>query len=591
MMKIKPKAPLFKSEGIPAWGMQGKQFDDFLVSMSMADNVAVDTESNAEDLRDGTGFVLGVSVSFRVGGSEPHRVYFPVNHGDENYDKESIDRLFEELYKHTLIFHNAKHDLVALEVLGYKFTGKFYDTMLMVHMIDENLPSKALDYTSRHYLGAEFHKERSAEMQAWIDLFGWGQLPAKMTEEYASHDAYLTLLLWERLFSKFKKDVTEEGWEFEQEFIRTIIDIEGRGILVDVDFVEREINRGTHTMNDLVDTLGFVPSGNDLVSYLLDDLKLPVLKKTAKGNPSFDKEAMEQYEHLLEQRNDASAQYVLVYRGWQKTISASYRGFLNYLSSDGRLRANYKIHGTRTGRLSCEKPNLQQIPRSSSKDWNGGLKRAFIAAPGFRLIDFDYGQLELRLGAAYAHESKLITVFAENRDVFQEMSNETGMPRQDCKTLNYTIQFGGGVNRIATVFGVTAAEAQEILEKYYARYPRIRAAAKKAELIVKQKGKIQVWSGRYRHFTKAEQRTKAYKAFNAMIQGGAADIVKRQIVKVNKALDPEVARIVLTVHDSIVVEIREDKVDELVPQIKEMLADVKPNFGVKFAVDAKEWGS
>src|SRR6185437_5333306 len=147
---------------------------------------------------------------------------------------------------------------------------------------------------------------------------------------------------------------------------------------------------------------------------------------------------------------------ILEYRGWSKTTSSNYRPYLALLSPDGRLRPNYKQHGTLTGRLSCEMPNLQQIPREGSKRWNGQLKKCFITLdPDEMLLEFDYSQLELRLGAAYAKEESLIQVFREGRDIFQEMAEALEMDRQSTKTMNYAIAYGAGVTRISNVLDIS----------------------------------------------------------------------------------------------------------------------------------------
>src|SRR4030095_487557 len=130
---------------------------------------------------------------------------------------------------------------------------------------------------------------------------------------------------------------------------------------------------------------------------------------------------------------------------------------------DGRLRAEYKPHGTVTGRFSCADPNLQQIPKETDKPWNGAVKSCLIAEDGYKLYELDYSQLEFRLAASAAKEEGLLEIFDDpNRDVFTEMAAELGMDRNSTKTLNYTIQYGGGVKRIKAVFGVSASEAKSI---------------------------------------------------------------------------------------------------------------------------------
>jgi DNA polymerase-1 len=298
---------------------------------------------------------------------------------------------------------------------------------------------------------------------------------------------------------------------------------------------------------------------------------------------------MELYDILLERQDSPIAKRVLEYRGWQKTVGSNYRAYLRLRSPDGRLRPNYKLHGTKTGRLSCSDPNLQQIPRESDKVWNGKLKQAFLPTRGYRLMEFDYSQLELRLATAYANEIELKQVFLEDRDIFTEMSKILGFNRQDTKTFVYSVQYGAGLDRLMHVFKVSRWRAEEMRETYKQSYPGFVKVEGIAKMRCRTRGKVQLWSGRYRHFF--DRDSDAHKAFNSAILGGAADIVEHVMVRLFKEIDnEEECRMLLTVHDSVVFEIREDVVEDYKAAIIEIMSDVKPDFGVKFAVDGKEWG-
>src|SRR5690606_39266387 len=152
---------------------------------------------------------------------------------------------------------------------------------------------------------------------------------------------------------------------------------------------------------------------------------------------------------------------------------AFYRSYLEHVSPDGRLRPDYKHHkdeddgGTVTGRLSCANPNLQQIPKSGKKPWNGGVKRSFIPTPGYELWEVDYSQLELSLGTAYADVKELMEVFNdESRDIFSEIAATLGLERDPTKTYVYSTQYGAGINRLVSALGVTPAKAAQIRDDY-----------------------------------------------------------------------------------------------------------------------------
>lgn len=562
--------------------------------------IALDTETNGQDIRDGRGYCYGISLATRIPGGNTVSVYLPFRHPSgpdgisHNYGAVELEQLKEAIENYTghLVFHNAKFDLESLRTLGIIYTGKFYCTMLMTHLINENIPyNKGLDSCGKYYLN-DPGKKQSPLFLGWIKVYGWAGMLARIVYEYAAYDADLTYRLWEHLFPIFTKEVKDEYWDHKQEFHHVIRTMERRGVKIDTDLCRRMIVHGELAMEDVVEILGDRNPGSPKVlrELLIDNLGLPVVKRSKKtGAPSFDKEAMAVYDQILERQDNPLAEYILSYRGWQKSVSSNYKPYLSLLSLDGRLRPNYKLHGTKTGRMSCELPNLQQIPRTGSKPWNGTMKSAFIPETGFKLWEADYGQLELRLASAYADERGLKIIFQEGRDVFSEMAQDLGMPRHDTKTLTYTIQYGGGNTRLSQVFGISLERASEIREHFYNTYPGFRTISNLAARKAQVNGKLQLWSGRHRHFLYPKD--ESHKAFNSVIQGGSADIVERTMVRLYNRVDNESeCRMLLQVHDSIVFEIKEGLEDKYLPLIKETMENVEPDFGVKFAVDIHEWG-
>jgi DNA polymerase-1 len=323
-----------------------------------------------------------------------------------------------------------------------------------------------------------------------------------------------------------------------------------------------------------------------------EKLKLPVLKHEKTGNPTFNKAAMLEYEHLLNisAQDSTLARKVLEWRGWEKAVTSYYRPYQHKVSSDGRIRCNYKLHGTKTGRWSSADPNLQQIPKVTDKPWNGSLKSCFIPETGYELWEFDYSQLELRLATAFAKIPSLLEIFADpTRDIFTEMSQQLEMTRPDTKTLVYAIQYGAGATHLSKVFRVSFAVAKERVENFYRAYPQFRILSQQASSIALRNGKLKLWSGRYRHFTSPSK--EAHKAFNSFIQGGAADVVERQMVRLDaEGLNNEECRLLLQIHDSVVFEIKSDAVERYKPRIIQILEDVRPDFGVVFRVDAHHFG-
>ena len=562
--------------------------------------LGVDTETNGEDIRDGRGYATGIGIAY-LDADGYHREYFPFRHAGPGNLPDTVLYEVKQFLEAApmVVFHNAKFDLVSLGTLGIDLIGHdWYCTMVIAHLINENWPyAKSLESCSQNYLGEEFSKKKDENLANFIKAFGWGMVPAAMMVDYGSYDAELALRLMERLYPLFMREGLEPYWPHKRKLIETVIAMESRGVLVDTQLCEQQKERARIEMAEASRLLGGLNprSPKDMKHLFIDTLGLPTINHQKTGKPTFDKYAIAQYEEMLERISSPVANLVKLYRGWGQTASTFYGPYIDHLSPDGALRPSYMHHkddhgGTVTGRLSCQRPNLQQIPRVSDKPWNGSVKKAFLARPGYTLWEADYSQLELRLGAAYAKEETLLAIFAAGDvDVFTQMSQALGMSRMDTKTLTYSMQYGAGVNRIMNVFGVSETEARRIRENYFSTFPNFRTISDMAQAKAKSQGKIRIWSGRYRHFR--DRHAEAHKALNSVIQGGAADIVERRMGAVYDNLDDGVNfRMLLQVHDSVIAEVKNGMEDEVLPEWTRIMEQVEPDFGVRFAVDAHRFG-
>jgi DNA polymerase-1 len=385
-------------------------------------------------------------------------------------------------------------------------------------------------------------------------------------------------------------------WADKQKLIRVLTAMKRRGIRVDTKLAERELAIGKAEMQRILDELGYVNLGPKAMTDLfLFKLGLPVVRRTPSGSPSFAKDAMEIYDHMLERIDSPEAKTVRVYRGWQKSTSASFKPYLDLVDNDGRVRPTFHTHRVTTGRLSCSEPNCQQISKDGGKPWNQHVKECFIAKPGYILLSADYSQLELRLATAYADEEMLKRVFEEGRDIFSEMGAQLHMDRDSTKRLVYTLQYGGGEKRLMNVFGVSQEVARQIKNNFWNTYPRFRALNEGCAAKVKREGRLRLWTGRWRTF---EYSSQSYKAMNSLIQGGAADIMEHVMVRVFEELDNEECELLLQVHDELVFEVKEDREEEYRESIKTIMEDIdgalpeemRGAFKVKFNVETKIWG-
>ena len=557
--------------------------------------IAVDTEATGLSIADGKDKCIGVSIATVIDGT-PYSHYFPFAHvvGD-NCSSDVLEKLKQLLEgDHTLVFCNAQYDILSLETIGINVEHtNFIDVPTVAHLINENKPyNKGLDSLAQYYLkDSGKHKDEFLEKQKKI---GWPETTWEQMWPYAVVDAELTWRLWSVLRITHQwEDLPDEIWPHKQNLIRLLLSMKRHGVRIDVQLAKEYVHKGEQEMAQIEKDLGINPaSPKQMKKLLIDDLGLPVVKNSKlTGAPSFDKEAMLTYDSMLEKLENPVAKQIKEFRGWQKAVSASYRPYLDLVGMDGRLRCSYRLHGTATGRLSCAEPNLQQIPKASDKPWNGKVKECFIAEDGFVLINADFSQLELRLATAYAGEEELKEVFNEGRDIFTEMSKQLGMSRHETKTLVYSMQYGAGEQRLMNAFGVDKPTAKQIRQNYFDTYPHFRRLNERCTAKVEQTGEIKIWSGRKRRF---EHRNDAYKAMNSLIQGGAADIVERIMVKCFQELEGPECRMLLQVHDSITFEVKESVVPQYMEKIRTTMEDVNAvtgdiDFDVRFAVEVDNW--
>lgn len=551
--------------------------------------IAVDTETTGLNCVGKVDYCIGVSIA-AVLDDGPISTYIPIRHSiglNVTTDIASKLKYVLEQEDRPLIFANVQFDVLALETVDIHTANQpFYDILTMANMIDENNPiQKSLANLSIRYLDEqgkldtpEIKKEKKS---------GWKNTTPEDIYDYAVADAVTTWRIWDKLVTHAEWEILPaEVWEEKQKLIRLLMVMRRRGVGINTELCQEMIDLGEKRLEEIKAELGINPaSPKDMARLLLEDLGLPVVKKSkTTGKPSFDKFAMEEYEVLLERMDSPVANLIKEFRGWQKAVSASYKPYLELVDADGRLRCSYNTHRTVSGRLSSSDPNLQQVPKASDKPWNGRVKECFIPKDGYTLVEFDYSQLELRLGTAYAGEESLKQVFAEGRDIFDEMSAQLGMSRQDTKTLVYSMQYGAGEKRIMAAFGVDQPTAKRLRENYFNTYPRFKALSDSATHRAEETGRVRIWSGRYRHFQYASE---SYKALNSVIQGGAADIVERVMVRAHESLDNENCRLLLQVHDSLVWEIKTEYVDVWTKHIIALMEDVEPkDFDVRFAVEA-----
>lgn len=582
------------------------------VNALAAPYLVVDTESNGKDARvPGVISTVGTALACRPRGlAQICATYVPFRHKVGTNAGEDVFKEVKELIEAhpRLVGHNWKHDRVALENIDIEPKNEFFDTMLIEHFNNgkqlgwnqqyQIMANHKLDTLSRKYGGQP--KAMPPAMQAIRDIFEpsigilwWEYVSAELMFLYSANDGYITAELFEELEPLFNSYAPNKSlWKTDQKFIAVLNRMEQTGIRINQEFVNKKIDDHEYKMTEITEKLGGLNpnSPKDLKKLIIDQLgiKLDSPPLTDSGNLSFSSKAMEEYEPYLAATGSPVAKLVIAYRGYSKTRSANYLPYMKFLSSDGRLRANYNLHTTVTRRLSVNDPALQQLPRASPKPWNGDLKQAFIATEGYTLWELDYSQLELRLIAMYAKCQELIEIFNDpDRDVFSEMAARLGWERQDVKTFCYMVSYGAGVKKIMSTFSLSWMAATDMKNQFFYAYPEIKTLLNECKTSWQKNKFIKLWTGRR---IRDQYSNKAYAALDYVAQGGGAELVERAMIKVDEFIDWQDCRMVLQVHDSIALEIKNGEEDKWLPGVIERMTNT-PFTDISFTVDVNRWGT
>lgn len=539
--------------------------------------MGLDTETNYTDVLSER-YLLGLALA-----TGANTWYIPCNHqpflGSRPHNLEVPADLFDS-YSGPLVAHNVKFDLQVLEQAGVKVPkDNLWCTMMMSVYIDENhVPGHDLDTVLRLYLG-----ERKKKMEASaLRKFGWETAPVEYMAQYAEQDCQPLPELYQVLRQRSEPRHLKLWEEVDRPFMLLLAQMEQRGILIDRDLCELYKNQCEKRLLEIRQDLGFDPAKpSELHPRLFADppfglgLKVPSLTPKS-GKPQVSLGWLDSVGHPL-------TALISEYRKTSKQLSSYFSAYLRVTTRENpRLYPNFKQNGTETGRLSCELPNMQQIPREEYKD--ASVKKLFLPECGCQLWEVDFRTIEYRLQAVYANSGKLIGLFENEGDFHQlvadDITSKVGfvISRQRAKTINYLMSFGGGPGVLDKQLGVGSVKAKEIHDAYKAAYPEIFEKAREAQLVAEAEMEIDQWSGRTRHFKFPSD---AHKAFNAVIQGGSFEIVKRSMLLLQEA------GYVITnqVHDSVWLNVKNEK--EVIEAQHIMEDWTKDYFGLSFRTDRK----
>jgi DNA polymerase-1 len=491
------------------------------------------------------------------------------------------------------IGHDAKFGVQVLANRGVR-VGPIDDTMLISYALEGGSTGDSHDLIdlSRRILG---HAPIALADVAGTgrNAVGLARAPIERAAEYAGENADLIVRLWGALKPRLAAERVSTVYEtLERPLVPVLARMERRGVSVDRDMLSRLAGDFAQSMARLEAEISRIVGGpfnpgspKQLGDILFGQMGLPGGKKTATGAWSTTASVLED---LAAEGHELPAR-VLEWRQISKlksTYADALPGYVN--PSTGRVHTSYALAATTTGRLSSSEPNLQNIPVRTEEGRK--IRRAFVAPKGRKLISADYSQIELRLLAHIADIPALKKAFADGLDIHAMTASEmfgvpiAGMPgeiRRRAKAINFGIIYGISAFGLANQLGIAREEAGAYIRKYFERFPGIRDYMDAAKKTAREKGYVTTIFGRKCHYPRIASSNASERAFNeraainAPIQGSAADIIRRAMVRMEEALTKADlnAQMLLQVHDELVFEAPDDEVEATLPVVTKVMID------------------
>ena len=506
------------------------------------------------------------------------------------------------------IAHNMKHDLLVLSRYGID-VAPIDDAMLMSYALDSGRGDHRLEELARNYCGHDALTFASVA-GAGRNFLGFARAALTAATEYAAEQADISLRLWRVLKPRLLAERMTAVYEtLERPMVATLARMERRGVIVERATLSRlsgefaqDMARLEAEIFELAGESFNLGSPKQLGDILFGKMGLPGAKKTATGAWSTSASVLED---LAVAGNDFSRR-ILDWRQLSKLKSTYADALPGYINAEtGRVHTSYALAATTTGRLSSSEPNLQNIPVRNEAGRK--IRKAFVSAPGHVLISADYSQIELRLLAHIADIPQLRRAFAENLDIHAMTASEMfnvpikDMPpetRRRAKAINFGIIYGISAFGLANQLSIPREEASAYIKRYFERFPGIRDYMDSTRKTVREKGEVSTIFGRIYHFPGISSANASDRAFyeraaiNAPIQGAAADIIRRAMIRMDDALARAglSAQMLLQVHDELVFEAPNDEAEatiELARRVMEQAPSPAVHLAVPLKVDAR----
>ena len=595
------------------------QLDEWVEKLSQAELFAFDTETTSLNYMEAE--IVGMSFSVEVGKA----AYVPLAHTGPDtlledapvqLDRATVLAQFKPLLESTTnkkVGQHLKYDAHVLANYGIELKGIQFDTMLESYVLNSVASRHDMDSLASYYLNTKTTKFEDVAGKGAKQIT-FDKVEIDIAGPYAAEDADITLCLhqalWAQLNESDKERLKSVFEDIELPLVEVLTKIEANGALIDPDILHEqsaqlstrlvELEQQAHDVAGQVFNLG---SPKQLAEILFEKLELPVVKKTPKGAPSTAEEVLVQLAEDYE-----LPKLILENRSLSK-LKSTYTDKLPLMvcQRTGRLHTSYHQATAVTGRLSSTEPNLQNIPVKSEEGRR--IRNAFIAPEGYTMVAADYSQIELRIMAHLSNDEGLLTAFANGIDVHTataaevfDVTIENVEPnmRRSAKAINFGLIYGMSAFGLAKQLGVGRGQAQEYVDLYFERYPGVKSYMDNTRADAADIGYVETIFGRrlYLPDIKAkngQRRQHAERtAINAPMQGTAADIIKKAMIKVAEWLATEEfdAQMIMQVHDELVLEVKTEQLEAFSAKLKDIMENAA-ELSVPLIVEVgsgKNWG-
>ncbi len=571
-----PEKPLREKEARYSCVLDMEELEQEVASISGC--VGIDTETTGVDP------MLALLVGFSLSRGDCEAVYVPVAHNylgvplqlDKKKALEAITPLMEDA-KISKAGHNLKYDMLILARVGVEMNGPLMDTMLASHLLNPERQSHSLEAVALEHLGWTKRPYKEVAGKGGFDA-----VELEQAANYAAEDALLAWELMEKLFAELQEAGLMELYEtLEMPLIRVLADMEAAGMMLDSEELGRlgrELDAEMCKVRDRAWMLAGeefnLNSPKQLGRVLFEKLGLKPGKKKKTGY-STDSGVLEglSTEHELPVE-------LLAWRSLSKLKNTYVDVLPRLVNPDtGRVHTSFNQAATATGRLSSSNPNLQNIPIRG--DWGTRIRSCFIAPEGSLILSADYSQIELRVLAHLSGDEALAEAFRDGQDIHTRTAValfgvapdevDTEM-RRAAKTVNFGVLYGMSAFGLSASLGISHGEAAHFIEEYFAAHPGVSSYIERTVEEARESGYVTTIMGRRRpvpELTSSNHNTRLLGerlAVNTPVQGSAADIIKRAMLTIHDALKRQGlrSRMILQVHDELLLEVPEDEADEAV---------------------------